>query len=222
MLGKILSNKLESSMGRLMIRLDNMAYLERKRQNHKTLSYLNSIHPSCNLGESSIIHNSRKIKEDIVIGPYSAIFGHLMTFPMGGSISIGERCFVGEGSRIWSAANIKVGNYVLISHGVNIYDSNTHSTSWQDRRIEINDRLPQISSVNHNFDLKASPIVIEDDVWIGCNALILKGVRIGRGSIIGASAVITRDIPSFSVVVDKPDLIIKSLPYSINSAGERL
>jgi acetyltransferase-like isoleucine patch superfamily enzyme len=52
--------------------------------------------------------------------------------------------------------------------------------------------------------------------------LILKGVRIGRGSIIGASAVITRDIPSFSVVVDKPDLIIKSLPYSINSAGERL
>jgi acetyltransferase-like isoleucine patch superfamily enzyme len=110
----------------------------------------------------------------------------------------------------------------LISHGVNIYDSNTHSTSWQDRRIEINDRLPQISSVNHNFDLKASPIVIEDDVWIGCNALILKGVRIGRGSIIGASAVITRDIPSFSVVVDKPDLIIKSLPYSINSAGERL
>jgi acetyltransferase-like isoleucine patch superfamily enzyme len=145
-----------------------------------------------------------------------------MTFPMGGSISIGERCFVGEGSRIWSAANIKVGNYVLISHGVNIYDSNTHSTSWQDRRIEINDRLPQISSVNHNFDLKASPIVIEDDVWIGCNALILKGVRIGRGSIIGASAVITRDIPSFSVVVDKPDLIIKSLPYSINSAGERL
>lgn len=222
MFHKILPDKLKSLVGRIVIWLENVACLEKKRQNYQVISQFNSIHPSCNIGESATINNASGIKQDISIGANSAIFGHLMTFPMGGSISIGERSFVGEGSRIWSVANIRIGNYVLISHGVNIYDSNTHSISWQDRRIEINDRLPQVSSVNHDFDLKASPIIIEDDVWIGCNALILKGVRIGKGSIIGASAVITKDIPPFSVVVDKPTLLIKSLPHPINFAIDNL
>jgi acetyltransferase-like isoleucine patch superfamily enzyme len=49
-----------------------------------------------------------------------------------------------------------------------------------------------------------SPIVIEDDVWIGFNATVLKGVTIGRGAIIGASTVVTKDVPPYAIVVGNP------------------
>jgi len=54
------------------------------------------------------------------------------------------------------------------------------------------------------------PIVIEDDVWIGANATILKGVRISRGSIVGSGAVVTKDVPPYSIVGGNPAKIIRS------------
>ena len=49
-----------------------------------------------------------------------------------------------------------------------------------------------------------APIVIEDDVWIGFNATILKGVKIGKGAIIGASTIITKDVPPYAIMVGSP------------------
>ena len=54
------------------------------------------------------------------------------------------------------------------------------------------------------------PVIIEDDVWIGLRVIILPGVRIGRSSIIGAGAVVTRDIPPFSIAGGNPAKVIKS------------
>lgn len=71
-----------------------------------------------------------------------------------------------------------------------------------------------VTALNHNFSTKdkfideqgvaTSPIVIEDDVWIGANAVILPGVRIGRHSVIAAGAVVNRDIPPYSLAVGVP------------------
>lgn len=71
-----------------------------------------------------------------------------------------------------------------------------------------------VTALNHNFSTKdkfideqgvaTSPIVIEDDVWIGANAVILPGVRIGRHSVIAAGAVVNRDVPPYSLAVGVP------------------
>uniref|UniRef100_UPI00313FFBA6 DapH/DapD/GlmU-related protein n=1 Tax=uncultured Nitrospira sp. TaxID=157176 RepID=UPI00313FFBA6 len=57
---------------------------------------------------------------------------------------------------------------------------------------------------------KYERIVIEDDVWIGANAIILKGVRIGKGTIVGAGAVVTKEVPPYSVVVGNPARVVRT------------
>ncbi len=57
---------------------------------------------------------------------------------------------------------------------------------------------------------ETKPVTIEDDVWIGTRVIILPGLTIGRGSILGAGTVVTKDIPPFSVVVGNPGRIVKN------------
>ena len=59
--------------------------------------------------------------------------------------------------------------------------------------------------------VKTAPVVIEDDVWLGTNAVVLPGVRVGRGAIVGAGAVVTRDVPPFTVVAGAPARPIRTL-----------
>lgn len=57
-----------------------------------------------------------------------------------------------------------------------------------------------------------SPVVIEDNVWIGEFAAILKGVTVGKGSIIGSHCVVTQDVPPYSIVVGNPARVVKTIP----------
>ncbi len=61
------------------------------------------------------------------------------------------------------------------------------------------------------LDIKSAPVVIEDHVWIGFNLAILKGVTMGKGAIIGAGSVVTKDVEPFTVVAGNPAKIIKRL-----------
>ncbi|WRH68887.1 MAG: DapH/DapD/GlmU-related protein [Planktothrix sp. GU0601_MAG3] len=62
------------------------------------------------------------------------------------------------------------------------------------------------------LDVKSAPVIIEDHVWIGFNVAILEGVTIGKGAIIGASSVVTKDVEAFTVVAGNPAKVIKKLP----------
>jgi maltose O-acetyltransferase len=168
---------------------------------------------SCFLGEgahlypSSRVENNQARREAIVIAAHSQILGQLLVFGHGGNIRIGESCFIGEHARIWSGDSITIGNRVLISHDVNIHDNNAHSLSAQNRHLQIS----QIFSHGHPQtldDVASAPIVIEDDAWIGFNSTILKGVKIGRGAIVGAAAVVTKDVPAYAIVAGSPAKII--------------
>jgi acetyltransferase-like isoleucine patch superfamily enzyme len=159
-------------------------------------------------GPGARVMNHQLDKSKVKVGKSSIIMGDLLTFNHGGEIAIGEYCFLGEQSRIWSAGKISIGDRVLISHNVNIHDNNSHSLDPQVRNREF------IYSYTHhspmpNSSLPASEIVIEDDVWIGFNSTILKGVRIGRGAIIGACSLITADVPPHAVIIGNPARIIK-------------
>jgi acetyltransferase-like isoleucine patch superfamily enzyme len=155
----------------------------------------------------SAIHNLQSDRSKIVIGDNSHIRGELLVFAHYGSISIGNYCFVGASSKIWSAAHIIIGNYVLIAHNVNIHDNISHPIDAKERRkhteLIINHGHPKA-----NLNLKEEPIIIKDDAWIGFNATILKGVTIGTGAIIGACTLITENVPDYAIVVGNPARII--------------
>lgn len=102
-------------------------------------------------------------------------------------VRIGSGCSIVEYVHMWGGGGITIGNDVLIaSHAV--ITSLTHDPEA---------KLFRESNVRH-------PVVIGDNVWIGSGAIILPGVNVGAGSIIGAGAVVTRDVPAGAVVVGVP------------------
>lgn len=168
------------------------------------------------VGEGSKLYPEARVnnffyeKSRVQIGKSCHVRGELLVFAHGGQIVIGDDCYVGEGTRIWSGKSIVIGNRVLISHGVNIFDSQTHSLSARDR----SEHFRKIITSGHPKEiyLDESPVVIEDDVWIACMSIILKGVHIGRGAVVAAGSVVTRDVPAWSVVAGNPAQVIKMIP----------
>jgi acetyltransferase-like isoleucine patch superfamily enzyme len=190
-------------VGRVMHRLVGYARQVEQQQRRDYLRSVCRAHPTANI-DAADVGNQLRDPDLIVVGENTAVLGQLLVLPVGGNIRIGERCFVGPGSRVWSACSVSIGNYVLISHNVNIHDNISHSVRQDERRLEIDQVMPSLRMVSHEFDLKRAPLVIEDDVWIGFGASIIGGVRIGRGAIIGAGAMVTRNVAANAIVVGNP------------------
>jgi acetyltransferase-like isoleucine patch superfamily enzyme len=170
---------------------------------------------TCRLQQNAVLKPTARIRnirgdtDKIVIGRHSHILGELLTFAHGGEIRIGEWCYVGEGSRIWSAVSIAIGNRVLISHSVNIFDSLTHPLKSTARHQQVR----QIFGEGHpsTISLDESPVKIGDDAWIGAGAMVLRGVTVGEGGIVAAGAVVTKDVPSYSIVAGNPAVVVREL-----------
>lgn len=107
--------------------------------------------------------------------------------------------FVGiNGVMIYCSKEISIGDYVCIGGGTKIFDTDFHSTDWRVRRDK--------KRFTESF---SSPITIENDVFIGTNCTICKGVHIGEKAIIGAGSVVVKDIPANCVAVGNPCQVIK-------------
>lgn len=161
---------------------------------------------------SSIINASGN-PENIVLGNFCHIKGELLLFGHGGKIEMGDYCYLGFNSRIWSAKQINIGNRVLIAHNCNIFDNDTHPLDPELRHKQFKDIIT--SGQPHDIDLKEEEIIIEDDVLIGANSTILKGVALGKACIIGAGSVVTKDVPPYTVVVGNPARIVRQLPIGL-------
>lgn len=171
--------------------------------------------PTCDKGANARLGSAARIinmggnSSLIRIGESSIVDGHLLTFAHGGAITVGTWCYVGEGSRIWSAKQISIGDRVMISHNVNIFDSLTHPVDQTLRHRHFR----AIATTGHpgQIDLGERPVCIEDDAWIAAGATVLRGVTVGKGAIVGAGAVVTRDVPPFSIVAGNPARVIRYL-----------
>jgi acetyltransferase-like isoleucine patch superfamily enzyme len=157
--------------------------------------------------EEAIVYYNQKEKNKIRIGSNTIVKAELLVFSHGGEIEIGEYCYIGSETKIWSSKKISIGNRVLIAHNVNIHDNISHSLISSERHVEYQNIL---TSGEHSDAIKSAEIFIEDDVWIGFNSTILKGVKIGKGAVIGANAVVTKDILPYSIVVGNPMKVIGS------------
>ncbi len=155
----------------------------------------------------SNINNMSHQRENIIIGKNSHIRGEILVYPYRGKIRIGDDCYIGEGTRIWSEMGISIGNRVLIAHNVDIHDCNDHPLEKRERHNHFLSIIKEGHS--EDFDLNGREICIKDDVWIGFGACIMKGVTIGEGAVIAAHAVVTKDVPADVVVCGNPAYIIK-------------
>lgn len=109
-------------------------------------------------------------------------------------LEFGDQVDVGEFTHIRANGGVRIGSRVLIAANVTI-TTREHPVA-----------LPRWGVT------KDAPIVIEDDVWIGAGAIVLPGVTIGRGAVIAAGAVVTADVPPFTVAGGVPARTIKEVP----------
>jgi len=186
----------------------NEADRKKELRRLKSLNLLATIHPEALLEEQARIINHQNDKSKICIGKKAYVRGELFLFKHGGKIEIGEYGFIGAGSRIWSAKKVFIGDRVLISHNVNIHDNISHPLNAELRHEDFLYILKN-NGLQSSVDLREKEVIINDDVWIGFNSIILKGVTIGKGAIIGAGSVVTKDVPPYAVVVGHPAKIVK-------------
>lgn len=113
-----------------------------------------------------------------------------------GEIRVGSQVNIGAGSFIYGYGDIEVGDYCLLANGVELITGN-HRADDIEKPMRFQGRDPDRISIG-------------EDVWLGVRAMVMGGVTIGRGSIIGAGSVVTRDIPEYSVAVGVPARVIRS------------
>lgn len=173
--------------------------------------YKKFIHgPGTVLYPGAQIENHQHNPQAIQVGADCHLRGELLVFAYAGQITIGREVFLGQHSRIWSAEKVSIGSFVLISHQVNISDTNSHETDHQERA----EGFRQLISKGHTRtkpNIATAPVTIEDHVWISANVTILKGITIGKGAIIAAGSVVTEDVEAFTLVAGNPARFVKKL-----------
>jgi acetyltransferase-like isoleucine patch superfamily enzyme len=138
------------------------------------------------------------IEKNVYIGAYSIVYvTNNDVSKRNSSLHIGENTYIGELNNIRAAGGkIRIGKNCLISQQTSLIASN-HLYA---KKGLIRDNL---SDEKKNF------IDVEDDVWVGCGAKLLPGIRVGEGSVIAAGAVVNKDIPPYAIVAGVPAKIIK-------------
>ena len=141
-------------------------------------------------GPTKIIKKNGRIE----VGERTRLWPHVKLVSLGSpespaQLTIGHHCSIGDFSQIHSGRKVAIGDYVLISWNVNILGHYYHAPGG-------------------GTDTPGD-IVIEDNVWIGCGVIILKGVTVGRGAIVAAGAVVTTDIPPYKLAAGNPAKVIK-------------
>jgi maltose O-acetyltransferase len=124
---------------------------------------------------------------DKVMIESNVFFGDGRDIEVGNHVQINEDCWI---------RNVKIGNYVMIAPKVMILNYG-HITDTTE--------VPMILQGTRRY----KQTIIEDDVWVGARSIILPGIHIGEGAIVGAGAVVTKDVEPYSVMAGNPARLIK-------------
>ena len=147
------------------------------------------------IGSGVIIRN--KLRENIAGISHRSVFAAVRP---NARLVIGDHVGI-SGVIIYCTEEIIVGDHVNLGIGVRIYDTDFHPIDADARRR------------NEKNIINSAPIRIHDDAWIGANAIILKGVTVGARSIVGAGAVVARDVPSDTIVAGNPARVVKTIVF---------
>ena len=153
-----------------------------------------------NVGKQVLIQNDKnskyekewnvRLKSNVVIRPFCVLETN------NGFIDIGENVYINYYTCIFAEGGVTIGDNSLIGPHCTIVASHHQ---FSDRKTLIK---------NQNVKQSMLPIVICEDVWIGANCVILQGITIGKGAVIGAGSIVTKDVPPYSVAVGVPAKVI--------------
>ena len=134
-----------------------------------------------------ILKNIFKYGEDITIGENVNICGY-------SNVTLGSHVYIGDGARfLCTEAPICIGNYCMLGPEVMIITGNHRIDKAGDYMYNVKEKLPE----------NDAPVIINDDVWIGARAILLKGANIGKGSVIAAGAIVSGVVPEYSIYYGK-------------------
>ena len=150
-------------------------------------------------GKHSVIHRSARMDTPpyriFSLGDYSVIESFACINNAVGDVMIGNHTRIGLHNTI--IGPVEIGSHVNLAQGITV------------------------TALNHNFDdtekrideqgVSTNPVTIEDDVWVGANAVILPGVTIGNHCVVAAGAVVTKDVPPHSLVAGVPAKVIRTI-----------
>ena len=169
--------------------------------------------PNVTVGEQSLITGDlafkrfhSKLEKALVIGRYCTMDGVHFDLGENGKMVVGDYCYF-TNAILLCELEVRVGNYVVIGWNTTITDTDFHPLAPAERIADAIACSP-LGKGRPRPEVFKKPVIIEDNVWIGPNATILKGVRIGAGAFVEAGSVVTRDVPTRSRVLGNPAQII--------------
>lgn len=165
------------------------------------------VDPSVLVGPSACCANALGEPARIQVAAGTVLRGILRVDAFGdGHVHIGRHCYIGDDTIISAAAGIEIGDHVLVAHGVQIFDNNSHPRTAANRQAHFEAVLVGRAG---NAVIDCAPVHIGDGAWIGMNSLIMKGVRIGAGAVIAAGSVVVSDVPAGWLAGGNPARVLK-------------
>jgi acetyltransferase-like isoleucine patch superfamily enzyme len=147
--------------------------------------------------------NCKPTKNNILINDRVICRGIIRVESYGeGRLVIHPDVYIGDDSLISCVESIEIGSMTMISHGVQIFDNDSHPLNSKERELDYMIISKQKSGTRPKVN--SSPIKIGSHVWLGFNSIITKGVTIGDRSIIAAGSVVTKDVPPNTLVAGNP------------------
>ena len=148
----------------------------------------------CGIGRRVIINGPLRLS----MGDHSALYDNVALVG-NGEIRIGAGSTLGNNCVVACVERVDIGNNVMVAGYCYIVDQDHDFSS------------PHVPIAKQG--VRSAPVVIDDDVWIGSHAVVLRGVHIGRGAVVGANSVVTSDVPEYSVVAGNPARVIRNRNY---------
>ncbi|MBE0416055.1 MAG: hypothetical protein IBX36_05925 [Dehalococcoidia bacterium] len=156
--------------------------------------------------------------KNIEIGDYSYIDTNVQ-LEVYAPIKIGKHVHITSNVHIQSGDEVIIGDYACITNGAKIYASSNTYKAPDGREKDV--LLSMSSSAPPELQyIEYGPVIIEEYAFVGLNCVVLPGVRIGRGAVIGAGSVVTRDIPPYTIAVGIPARPVKNRVIPKSEAKE--
>ena len=174
------------------------------------------IPPNVDFGEGFYCESAQIFRKLRSKNPHAVVIGKHVSCYAGCSFAIGDngQCTIGDftllnGALIMAEEKIQIGSHCLVSWNVGIADSDFHPLEPAQRLIDAQALAPYLQNRPARPTLKTVPVKICDNVWIGMNAVILKGVTIGENSVIAAGSVVTKSVEPNVIVAGNPATVVK-------------
>jgi acetyltransferase-like isoleucine patch superfamily enzyme len=174
------------------------------------------IPPNVDFGDGFYCETAQIFRHLRTKKPHAVRIGNHVSCYAGCSFAVGENGVVTigdftllNGALLMAEERIEIGSHCLVSWNVGIADSDFHPLEPAQRLIDARALAPYLENRPPRPKLRTAPVIISENVWIGMNAVILKGVTVGENSVVAAGAVVTKSVPPNCVVAGNPAVIVK-------------